>query len=92
VSKFAYDIALRPYRDNVETDGTSLLDDIVVNDVTCFRAEDMTGKAFWAACYFANGERLCFWVTAKSRPLRIEWIATEWPEGDFTYEPGSVVS
>lgn len=81
-----YDIALRPYADERGIEADELLDDIVVNDVSCFRAEDMDGKHWFACCYLRGGERIAFWLTAKKHPLRIEWVATELPEGDFTYE------
>jgi len=78
-----YDIALRPH-----VDGYPRMDDIVVNNVSCFRAEDMTGKAWWVACYLPDGEEIVFWVTAKKKPLRLEWVVTERPT-NVVYEEDS---
>lgn len=67
-------MALRPQHDDPE-----LLDDIVVKDVTMFRAEAMDTDVWWLCCYFANGERVTFHVSAQARPKRIEFSATELP-------------
>ena len=84
-----YDIALRPQESGADTSSEhTLMDDIVVSDVEMFRAEDMTGKNWWVCCYLCGDERICWSVTARSNPLRIEWVTTEWPHGDFVYELG----
>lgn len=80
-------IALRPDREDSE-----LLDDVVVQDVSIFRAEMMDDKSLWLACYFPDtDQRLSFWVRAtkrKGQKMRLEFIATELPLGEgFTYEP-----
>lgn len=79
-----YRIALRP-------DSEGALDDVVVNDVSMFRAEMMDDKTLWMCCYFpGSDERLTFWVRAtkrKGQKLRLEFNFTETPHGDgFTYE------
>jgi hypothetical protein len=77
-----YDLALRP-------DETGMLDDVVVNRPMMFRAEMMDDKSLWMCCYMGNGnERVTFWVTVKKGKLN--FAVTEWPEGEFTYEEGSV--
>ena len=63
-----YDVALR----TATGDDEDLMDDIVVNNVGCFRAEAMSEKNWWVACY-VGGEEVVFNVTAKGRPLRLEW-------------------
>ena len=82
-----YRIALRPDvhgEDPMKFD--TLLDDIVVSDVPMFRAEQMHESNWWVACYLDDThDRICWSVTAKSRPLRIEWRTTEWPDV-ATYE------
>ena len=84
----AYRIALRP--DDRDADPRAfgvLMDDIVVNDVKCFRAEQMDVHSWWVACYLDNEtmDRICWAVTARSRPNRIEWVTTEFPQA-ATYE------
>jgi hypothetical protein len=78
-----YDIALRPH-----VDGDPRMDDIVVQNVSCFRAEDMTGKAWWVACYLPDGQEVVFWVTARKKPLRIEWVVTERPNVIYEGQDG----
>lgn len=68
-------MALRPEHDNPD-----LMDDIVVEDVTCFRAEAMSESNFWVCCYLKNGERVTWHVTAHCRPRRIEWALGEVPD------------
>lgn len=83
-----YRIALRPdERGNDDPD--ALMDDIFVRDVTMFRAEQMDANAWWVACYLDNDtqDRICWSVRAKSKPLRIEWVTTEFPESETSYEP-----
>lgn len=83
-----YGIALRPYGDGRNYKGTPLLDDIVVRDVSMFRAEDMGNGRWWVCCYLKDGESIVFWLTGKKKS--IDWVVTEFPRGDFTYEKGSV--
>ena len=83
-----YRIALRPDvhgEDPMKVD--TLLDDIVVTGVPMFRAEQMYESNWWVACYLDDDthDRICWSVTAKTRPLRIEWRTTEWPDV-ATYE------
>lgn len=53
-------MALRRHRD-----GT--MDDTVVYDVQCFRAEQLDSGYLWMACYFPNGERITFNVNANRK-------------------------
>jgi hypothetical protein len=86
-SKPKYDIALRPDVDGEDPfDPATLMDDIVVNGVEMFRAEQMDTNVWWVCCYLRNGERIVWDVRAKGRPNRIEWTTTELPDGDFIYE------
>lgn len=82
-------IALRPDERGadpmlVET----LCDDIVVRTVPLFRAEQMTDTNWWVACYLDDitHDRICWSVTAKSKPMRIEWVTTEFPRSPVVYE------
>ena len=84
-------IALRPDGDDA-TDVGADLDDVVVNDVSVFRAELMDDDWLWMCCYLAGEgweNRIAFAVRAvkvkgKKRP-RIQFTATEYPSG-VTYE------
>jgi hypothetical protein len=83
VNEREYDIALRPDDPAADpTDPETLLDDIVVNDVTMFRAEDM-GDWWWMCCFLKDDERLTFCVS--KRGGRVIVRATELPNG-FVYE------
>jgi len=74
-----YRIALRP-------DHEGQLDDVVVRDVTMFRMEDM-GDSWWLCCYLDGGDdRICWDINHRTGRA----VVTEWPEGDITYEPGSM--
>lgn len=58
------------------------MDDIVVKDVTMFRAEAMSDDVWWMCCYFANGERVTFHVTTTgpaNRKQRLSVSVTEEP-------------
>lgn len=82
-----YDIALRPDVKGANPfSPDTLCDDIVVNNVEMFRAEQMDSEVWWVCCYLKGGERLTFDVRAKNRPNRIEWTTVELPQGEFTYE------
>jgi hypothetical protein len=78
-----YRIALR--------DHNGRLDDVVVNDVSMFRAEMMDDTTLWMACYLpGTTERVSFWVRAtrrKGQKMRLEFHVTEWPNDPaITYE------
>lgn len=78
----AYDIALRPDEHGADPFGIeTLMDDIVVNKPAMFRAEQMDKHNWWVCCYLDTDthERICWSVTAHSRPNRIEWVTTELP-------------
>lgn len=84
-----YRIALRP-----DFDDTDLLDDVVVNDVSCFRAEDM-GDWWWMCCYLADtddghgGEdRITFSVRKNGYRGPVVMTVGELPSNPtITYEP-----
>ena len=79
-----YRLALRPDHRDPE-----LLDDVVVTNVSMFRAEMMSDKQLWMACYFPDSdERVTFWVTVNKGKLSV--TATEYPtaSAEFTYEDG----
>lgn len=83
-----YRIALRPdIKTEDPLDAKTLLDDIVVNDVPMFRAEQMDRNVWWVCCYLDNDthDRIAWDVRAKSNPLRIEWTGYEYPDA-ATYE------
>jgi hypothetical protein len=76
----AYRIALR-------NDDDDRLDDVVVNNVSVFRAEIMDDKALFMACYFPDSDdRITFWVRVEKGKLR--YHVTEWPppSEQFVYE------
>lgn len=76
-----YRVALRPDDRHANPLSIStLLDDIVVNGVPCFRAEQMDERSWWVACYLDDVERICWSVRAKGKPLRLEWVTTEFPD------------
>jgi hypothetical protein len=68
-------MALRP-----DSEFPDEMDDIVVKDVTMFRAEAMSDDHWWMACYFANGERVTFSVGIGTKPKRIVVSVTEKPD------------
>lgn len=83
-----YRIALRPDdRGDDPLSYDTVLDDIVVNNVPMFRAEQMDRNRWWVACYLDSdtSDRICWSVRAASKPLRIEWTTTEFPSA-ATYE------
>jgi hypothetical protein len=85
----AYRIALRPDVDGEDPySPDTLMDDIVVRDVKMFRAEQMDTHEWWVCCYLddESSDRICWWVTAKARPRRIEWVTTEFPNAGHVYE------
>lgn len=89
-----YRVALRPYRNLTTLDGKTHepddLDDIVVSDVSMFRAEMMDHKTLWMCCYLPGladeHERITFWVRARKGRLTI--VCTEQPsDSEVAYEP-----
>lgn len=83
-----YRIAIRPHDGYDPTDDAALLDDIVVKQVPMFRAEQMDERTFWVACYLDEdaGDRICWNVQARSKPLRLEWTMSEWPDSEHVFE------
>lgn len=84
----SYRIAIRPdVHGGDPMSADTLLDDIVVNDVPMFRAEQMDTTVWWVCCYLDNDthDRITWDVRARSKPLRLEWTAIEYPEV-ATYE------
>lgn len=73
-------MALRPDEDGAEVTWGTLMDDIVVENVTTFRAEAMDTDSWWVCCYLHNGEQVTWNVTARARPKRIDWEQGEIPE------------
>lgn len=86
----SYRIALRPDARLQGGRPGGELDDVVVKDVSMFRAEMMDDKSLWMCCYFPDsGERISFWVRATKRKgqMRLEFHVTEEPRGpEFTFE------
>jgi hypothetical protein len=79
-----YDIALRP-------DERGMLDDVVVNKPLMFRAEMMGDTELWMCCYMNKShERVNFWVNI-GEDGTLQFSVTEWPEGNYTYEEGSIL-
>lgn len=77
-----YRIALRP-------DEEGMLDDVVVDDVSMFRAEMMGPGELWMAAYLNGSEdRVAFWVKAVKKGV-LEFVVTESPT-DVVYEKGSI--
>lgn len=64
-------------------DSTGKLDDVVVSEVSAFRAEMMSKGHLWLACYLPNtgvdGDRITFEVIAKGS--RLEFTVGEMPGG-----------
>jgi hypothetical protein len=100
--KPSYRIALRPYESNGgagehpsawDHDGGGVvsppLDDIVVNDVSMFRMEDM-GDHFWMCCYLEGTDERISFTVRKGRPSKGEphlvVEAYEFPDADVAYE------
>lgn len=66
----------------VRPDDRGKPDDIVVDDVSCFRLERMDKGRWWLACYRGD-QRICFSLSSKSK---IECVVTE---DDFGAEDDS---
>lgn len=61
------------------------LDDVVVENVTMFRAEMMDYDDLWLCCYFANGQRVTFSAFARKRgclEFRVGEMPSEWDDFD----------
>jgi hypothetical protein len=85
----AYRIALRPDVDGEDPySPDTLMDDIVVKDVKMFRAEQMDTHEWWVCCYLDDetADRICWQVSARAKPRRIEWVTTELPQPHHIYE------
>lgn len=72
----------------LRVDETGFLDDVVVDNVSTFRAEVLTNNTLWLCCYLpgtgVDGDRIAFEVTAEGSELRLR--VTESPSGDVTTE------
>lgn len=83
---FDYRIALRP-----DADGT--LDDVVVADVSLFRAEMMDEQSLWLCCYppgtGVEHDRIAFWVSVEHGRLR--FAMAEAPQGTVDLEAGTLL-
>jgi hypothetical protein len=75
------------YRIALRDDDNGDLDDVVINDVSMFRAERMDGKSLWMACYFPDSdEHVTFWVRAKKGKLLFSVTEQPPPAERFIYE------
>ena len=84
-----YRIAIRPDDWNDDPmEYRTRMDDIVVRNVSMFRAEQMDTHTWWVACYLNDdsGDRICWNVTAGARPRRIDWTTCEYPQEPVVYE------
>lgn len=81
------------YRIALRLDGDGMLDDVVVGDVSLFRAEMMDEQTLWMCCYLpgtgVEHDRIAFWVSIDRGRLRFE--TQEAPEGLVDLEPGTVL-
>lgn len=73
-------MALRPCKDAAEVTFGTEMDDIVVESPTMFRAEAMSEDSWWLACYFANGQRVTFQLSARCRPRSLSFTVGELPD------------
>lgn len=62
----------------LRNDHAGRLDDVVVKDVEMFRAEMMSDKSLWMACYLTNGERITWHVSHRGR-VPLEFDVSEVP-------------
>ena len=78
------------YRIAVRPDQDGYVDDVVVNDVSMFRMEDM-GDSWWLCCYLAGTDESITFDIAKQRGRsRVIAKVVEWPELDgLVYEDGA---
>lgn len=74
-------IALRPDLDeDWEDDGENTLvplDDIYVDDVECFRAEQLADGVWWLRCHLAGGGTIDFDMRRRSNPARLEMVCND---------------
>lgn len=80
-----YRLALRSVE---EWNDRDRMDDVVVNDVSMFRMEQMSANDWWICCYLddAGNERVT-WHARYDKKLRELVIhVTEYPDGDHIYE------
>jgi hypothetical protein len=68
-------MALRPDPDHPDE-----MDDIVVENVTLFRAEANDLDSWWMACHFANGEQVTFGINIAPDERRIQIHVTDTPD------------
>ena len=75
-------MALRRTRDGA-------LDDVVVQQVSMFRAEMLDSDRLWLCCYLpgtgVTGDRVAFDITARDGQIKFEVV--ELPGGPVTIEP-----
>lgn len=79
-----YRLALRPGRQGE-------LDDVVVQDVSIFRAEQMNDTTWWMACYLNGTEYDQISFGIKVVDGKLEVTVLEYPDADVSYEAGSIV-
>lgn len=82
-----YRIALRPDEKGADPlDPRTLMDDIVVKNVSMFHAEQMSADMWWVCCYLdGSDERITWNVTIGDAGL--EWRVGELPDDDdLVYE------
>jgi hypothetical protein len=68
------------------------MDDIVVNDVACFRMEQMNANDWWMQLYLddnPDGDYITFAIYYDKKLRELIVKATEYPSGDHVYEEGS---
>ena len=79
-----------PYRIALRDDDYDALDDVVVCDVSMFRAEFMDNKTLWMCCYFPDSDqRITFSVRSRRGPLELDVTEQPSESESFTYEPAS---
>lgn len=70
-------------------DDDDLLDDVVVRQVSMFRAEMLDSDRLWLCCYLpgtgVEGDRVAFDVTARDGTITFELV--EMPQGSVSVEP-----
>lgn len=77
-----------PYRIALRNDDRGALDDVVVCDVSMFRAEMMDNKTLWMCCYFPDSDqRITFWIRSRRGPLDFDVTEEPSESEQFTFEP-----
>lgn len=81
-------IAGKDYRVAIRPDDSGMTDDVVVCDVSMFRAEMMDNGTLWLCCYLKDSnERIAFWVSTSSRRSVLRFAVTEMPTDEqIVYE------